>query len=183
MRKISAKMPRNSDSAPVSVAPLVWLRAIYEFHNFSYRDPRGAFAAAVGLPVVSPTAVLLGVCSTLYERGRQEEAEAFLKTIHLCRVKVDPPQGAVFFRAFHQLRRYVTQPASTAYCKVRWRFMLGFQSRILHPLRMRCETAITSEPTIPCARWWEMLNTWQSLRRFCMRRSERGLSVSRVGNR
>jgi hypothetical protein len=93
----------------VAAAPLVWLRAIYEFHNFSYRDPRGAFAAAVGLPVVSPTAVLLGICSTLYERGRQDEAEAFLKTIHLCRVKVDPPQGAVFFRAFHQLRRYVTQ--------------------------------------------------------------------------
>jgi hypothetical protein len=109
MRKTSAKTPRNGDSAPVAAAPLVWLRAVYEFHNFSYRDPRGAFATAVGLPVVSPTAVLLGVCSTLYERGRQEEADAFLKTIHLCRVKVDPPQGAVFFRAFHQLRRYVTQ--------------------------------------------------------------------------
>jgi hypothetical protein len=109
MRKNKAKTPIPNDGAPVEVLPLVWLRAVYAFHTLSYRDPRGAFAAAVGLPVVSPTTVLLGICSTLYELGRHMEAEEFLKTIQQCRVKVDPPQGAVFFRAFHQLRRYVTQ--------------------------------------------------------------------------
>jgi hypothetical protein len=88
--------------------PLVWLKAQYEFHNYSYRDPRGAFSSAVALPVVAPTAVLLGICSTLYEVGRGRDAEAFLSVIHRCAVKVDPPDGAVFFRAFHQLRRYVT---------------------------------------------------------------------------
>lgn len=107
MGKTKAKV--NSKSLPVVAGPLVWLRARYEFHNFSYRDPRGAFSAAVGLPVVSPTAVLLGICSTLYEIGRRHEAEEFLRTIHQCAVKVDPPDGVVFFRAFHQLRRYVTQ--------------------------------------------------------------------------
>ena len=89
--------------------PLAWLRAKYELHSFSYRDPRGAFSAAVGLPVVSPTAVLLGICSTLYHLGREQDAEDFLGTIHQCRVKVDPPEGVVFFRAFHQLRRYVRE--------------------------------------------------------------------------
>jgi len=108
MRKTKAKLNKPRDSVPLEAVPLVWLRARYRFHSFSYRDPRGAFSAAVGLPVVSPTAVLLGICSTLYEFGRQLEAEEFLRTIHLCRVKVDPPEGVVFFRAFHQLRRYVT---------------------------------------------------------------------------
>jgi len=107
MRDIKAK-PRTQSSAPIEIGDIAWLRAQYQFHNFSYRDPRGAFSAAVGLPVVSPTAVLLGICSTLYESGRQVEAEEFLGTIHRCAVKVDPPDGAVFFRAFHQLKRYVT---------------------------------------------------------------------------
>jgi hypothetical protein len=106
-KQSSKAQPKPRSSAPVD-EPMVWLRARYEFHNFSYRDPRAAFSAAVALPVISPTAVLLGICSTLYESGRQQEAEAFLRTIDRCAVKVDPPDGAVFFRAFHQLRRYVT---------------------------------------------------------------------------
>jgi hypothetical protein len=112
MRKTKTK-PLNRDDCVPAERSLVWLQARYAFHSFSYRDPRGAFSAAVGLPVVSPTAVLLGVCSTLYERGQQQEAEEFLSTIHLCRVKVDPPDGMVFFRAFHQLRRYVTTQVKT----------------------------------------------------------------------
>jgi len=108
MRKTKAKALSRNDCVPAEIGPRVWLEARYAFHSFSYRDPRGAFSAAVGLPVVSPTAVLLGICSTLYERGQQREAEEFLSTIHLCKVKVDPPDGVVFFRAFHQLRRYVT---------------------------------------------------------------------------
>jgi hypothetical protein len=107
MRNTKAK-PKTQSSAPAEIGPLLWLRAQYEFHNFSYRDPRSAFSAAVALPVISPTAVLLGICSTLYESGQQPEAEVFLRTIHRCAVKVDPPDGVIFFRAFHQLRRYVT---------------------------------------------------------------------------
>lgn len=107
MRNTKAK-PKTQSSAPVEIGPLIWLRAQYELHNFSYRDPRSAFSAAVALPVISPTAVLLGICSTLYESGRQLEAEEFLCTIHECAVKVDPPDGVIFFRAFHQLRRYAT---------------------------------------------------------------------------
>lgn len=108
MGRAKKKPPKSGNSTAVDISPLIWLRARYQFHSFSYRDPRGAFSAAVALPVVSPTSVLLGICSTLYEFGRELEAEDFLRTIHLCRVKVDPPDGAVFFRAFHQLRRYVT---------------------------------------------------------------------------
>ncbi len=85
---------------------LVWLKAAYAFHSFAYRDPRSAFSSAVGLPVVSPTAVLLGVVSTLFNIGREREARAFLEDIAACYVVVDPPDGVVFFRAFHQLRRY-----------------------------------------------------------------------------
>lgn len=107
MRRPKAKTKTQSSAVPGEIGPLVWLRARYELHNFSYRDPRGAFSAAVALPIISPTAVLLGICSTLYQSGRQLEAEEFLRTIHRCGVKVDPPDGAVFFRAFHQLRRYV----------------------------------------------------------------------------
>ncbi len=87
---------------------LEWLRAQYNFHTFCYRDPRSASSSASGIPVVSPTAVLLGIASTLFSIGMPDEALAFLQDAHLCRVAVDPPEGAVFFRAFHQLRRYIS---------------------------------------------------------------------------
>ncbi|MBI2998465.1 MAG: hypothetical protein HYY46_08430 [Deltaproteobacteria bacterium] len=82
------------------------MKAAYHFHTFAYRDPRSAFSSATGLPIVSPTAVLLGVASTLFNLGQSGEAQAFLGIIHTCRVAVDPPDGIIFFRAFHQLRRY-----------------------------------------------------------------------------
>lgn len=86
----------------------VWLKAKYSFHTFSYRDPRSAFSSAPGLPVVSPTAVLLGVASTLFNLGKSAEALKFLASVHLCKVIIDLPTGVIFFRAFHQLRRYET---------------------------------------------------------------------------
>lgn len=85
-----------------------WFMVKYKFHTFAYRDPRTAFATAPGLPVVSPTTVLLGIVSTLFSLGASAEAIEFLEVAHKCRVKVDPPDGAIFFRAFHQLRRYET---------------------------------------------------------------------------
>ena len=95
---------RDND-APVA---LVWMRAAYRLHTFVYRDPRSSSSAAMGLPVVSPTAVLLGIPSTLFNLGMADEAREFLDRIHRCAAVVDPPEGAVFFRAFHQLRRYVS---------------------------------------------------------------------------
>lgn len=97
----------SPERAP-QVVQMTWLRARYHFHTFCYRDPRSAFSSALGLPVVSPTAVLLGIASTLFSIGKADEARAFLSQAHLCSVAVDPPHGAVFFRAFHQLRRYET---------------------------------------------------------------------------
>lgn len=96
----------KDDQNDIAAAQLVWLKAAYHFHTFAYRDPRAAFSSAPGLPVVSPTAVLLGIASTLFIIGRSSEAHEFLKEIHICRVAVDPPEGVIFFRAFHQLRRY-----------------------------------------------------------------------------
>ena len=87
---------------------LKWLKASYRFHTYSYRDPRSAFATAVGSPVVSPTTVLLGVASTLFRVGLADEARSFLQVAHKCKVVVDSPDGVIFFRAFHQLRRYHT---------------------------------------------------------------------------
>lgn len=87
---------------------MTWLKAIYEFHTFAYRDPRAPSSWAVGLPVVSPTTVLLGIASTLFSFGRHENAREFLSLAHVCRVAVDSPEAAVFFRAFQQLRRYET---------------------------------------------------------------------------
>lgn len=95
---------RNVDSQPV----LTWIKASYHFHTFAYRDPRCAFPTAMGLPVISPTAVLLGVASTLFCLGKADEAKRFLEGIHKCQVVVDPPDSVIFFRAFHQLRRYET---------------------------------------------------------------------------
>lgn len=98
-----------SGTQPIASSPkLAWMKATYSFHTFAYRDPRSAFSSAVGLPLVSPTAVLLGIASTLFYLGRSEEAVTFLEDIHSCQVVVDPPDGAIFFRAFHQLRRYET---------------------------------------------------------------------------
>lgn len=96
------------DSGEEASEELKWLKASYRFHTYSYRDPRSAFAAAVGLPVVSPTTVLLGVASTLFRVGLADEARSFLRVAHKCKVVVDPPDGVIFFRAFHQLRRYET---------------------------------------------------------------------------
>jgi hypothetical protein len=86
--------------------PLLWVKSAYHLHTFAYRDPRSAFSSATGLPVLSPTAVLLGIASTLFNLGRVDDAQSFLGQAHSCRVAVDPPDGAIFFRAFHQLRRY-----------------------------------------------------------------------------
>jgi hypothetical protein len=97
----------SAEVHPVDI-PLGWVRASYHFHTFCYRDPRSAFSSASGIPVVSPTAVLLGVASTLFNLGKANEARAFIARAHLCRVAVDPPSGAIFFRAFHQLRRYIS---------------------------------------------------------------------------
>src|SRR2546421_11651923 len=91
-----------TESAPLG-EPLVWTRARYRFHTFAYRDPRAAFSSAFGLPVVSPTAVVLGIASTLFSLGEAEMARSFLAEAHRCKVAVDRPEGAIFFRAFHQL--------------------------------------------------------------------------------
>lgn len=103
-------MPRKKskeDSKPDDpVPPLVWLKAAYRFHTYAYRDPRSAFASAMGSPVVSPTTILLGIASTLFSLGKEPEAKAFLDVAHNCSVIVDAPDGVIFFRAFHQLRRY-----------------------------------------------------------------------------
>jgi hypothetical protein len=87
---------------------LTWLRASYHLHTFAYRDPRSAFASGTALPVVSPTTVLLGLVSTLFFLGENEKAQRLLKVLHICEVMVDSPTGIIFFRAFHQLRRYET---------------------------------------------------------------------------
>ena len=101
----------KADSKSVTLTPaiqLIWLKSAYKFHTYAYRDPRSAFASAMGSPVVSPTTVLLGIASTLFSLGKETEAKAFLGVAHNCRVVVDAPDGIIFFRAFHQLRRYET---------------------------------------------------------------------------
>jgi len=112
------RKPKPTDKAAAKCAPsvnaaqaaptLVWLKAGYHFHSFAYRDPRSAFSSATGLPVISPTTVLLGIASTLFSLGRDSEAKAFIGETHRCKVAVDAPDGVIFFRAFHQLRRYET---------------------------------------------------------------------------
>lgn len=107
-------MPRKKNklnpetTTAVSGFPLSWLRAAYKFHTFAYRDPRSAFASAPGVPVVSPTTVLLGIASTLFSLGKGNEAKDFIGIAHICKVIIDAPNGVIFFRAFHQLRRYET---------------------------------------------------------------------------
>jgi hypothetical protein len=92
----------------IAAPDLKWLSARYCFHTFTYRDPRAPYSSAPALPVVSPTAVLLGIASTLFTLGLAAEGSELLRAIHICKVKVDPPEGVVFFRAFHQARRYET---------------------------------------------------------------------------
>jgi hypothetical protein len=87
---------------------LSWLKASYHFHTYAYRDPRSAFATATGVPVVSPTTALLGIVSTLYSSGMDVEAKSFFEAIQYCRVVIDAPDAVIFFRAFHQLKRYET---------------------------------------------------------------------------
>jgi len=85
---------------------LVWLKASYHFHTYAYRDPRSVFASAVGIPVVSPTTIKLGVISSLFRLGLKEGAENFAKELKNIKVIIDSPNGIIFFKAFHQLRRY-----------------------------------------------------------------------------
>jgi len=102
---VNASAQAGQDTA---FAGLRWLRAGYVFHTFTYRDPRAPYSSAPALPVVSPTTVLLGIASTLFSLGLARDALDFLEAAHLCKVLVDPPVGIVFFRAFHQARRYET---------------------------------------------------------------------------
>lgn len=104
---MTAKRQKNTKPQIVTPTPeLAWIKAVYSFHSYAYRDPHSVFASGVGLPVVSPTTVLLGVASTLFRLGLADEAQSFLQVAHQCKVIVDPPDGAIFFRAFHQVRRY-----------------------------------------------------------------------------
>ena len=64
----SVGVQMGSDATPLS-----WLKAAYHLHTFAYRDPRSAFSSATGLPVLSPTAVLLGIASTLFNLGRADD--------------------------------------------------------------------------------------------------------------
>src|SRR5438128_11588005 len=107
-RKISTPVENAGGDADDNSVSLIWIQARYHLHTFCYRDPRSAFSSPLGIPVVSPTAVLLGIASTLFNLGRADDARAFIGQMHSCRVAVDSPNGAVFFRAFHQLRRYET---------------------------------------------------------------------------
>ncbi|MCF6154891.1 MAG: hypothetical protein E3K36_06495 [Candidatus Brocadia sp.] len=109
------KIKADSKSViPPPIPPLVWLKAAYKFHTYAYRDPRSASASAMGSPVVSPTTVLLGIASTLFSLGKESEAKSFLSAVHHCSVVVDAPDGIIFFRAFHQLRRYETGAMKTS---------------------------------------------------------------------
>ncbi len=101
-------MRSETENDTLNQTELVWLRAAYHLHTFSYRDPRSSFASGSALPVVSPTTVLLGLVSTLFSIGREESALACLSAAHECQVMVDSPNGVAFFRAFHQIRRYET---------------------------------------------------------------------------
>jgi hypothetical protein len=107
-QKADKTVAQESDGVQTTsdTTPLSWVKAGYHLHTFAYRDPRSAFSSATGLPVVSPTAVLLGIASTLFNLGRADEAQSFLWVVHCCGVAVDPPDGVIFFRAFHQLKRY-----------------------------------------------------------------------------
>ncbi len=102
-RKQPKPTETNADSPEIT-----WQKAAFHLHSFAYRDPRSAFASGVGLPVVSPTTVLLGVVSSLFSIGDADGARSFLAVAHHCEVLVDAPNGVIFFRAFHQLRRYET---------------------------------------------------------------------------
>ena len=85
---------------------MTWLKASYHFHTYCYRDPRSVYASGIGVPVVSPTTVFLGIASSLFRLGRNDEAQNFLTQINDFRLYVDAPDGIIFFRAFHQVRRY-----------------------------------------------------------------------------
>jgi len=103
------KVKAKSTSEDAEDQPeLVWQRAAYHLHTFAYRDPRSAFASGSALPVVSPTTVILGIVSTLFCLGDDGHAKQFLALAHQCEVVIDGPDGIIFFRAFHQLRRYET---------------------------------------------------------------------------
>ncbi len=105
---------------------LTWVKASYQFHTFAYRDPRCAFPTAMGLPIPSPTAVLLGIASTLFCLGKDQDGAHFLHAVHQCKVVLDPPDGMIFFRAFHQLRRYETGQMKTKKVKFNPNPRLGF---------------------------------------------------------
>jgi hypothetical protein len=99
----------NKTAPPAGKSPsLTWLKAAYAFHTFTYRDPRTPQSSGPALPLPAPTAVLLGIASTLFNLGEANKARALLAEAHRCQVVIDPPKNAVFFRAFHQLRRYET---------------------------------------------------------------------------
>jgi len=100
---------KTTENSDVKTVEMAWLKGTYHFHTYAYRDPRSAFASGIGLPVVSPTTVLLGMVSSLFSTGDSGGAQRLLDRAHECEVLVDAPDGVIFFRAFHQLRRYNTE--------------------------------------------------------------------------
>lgn len=92
--------PASAPSPPA--APMVWLRADYEFPStFSYRMPDVSAQFAIGSPIPSPATVKLALVDTAIRwRGDVNYGRQIFDLVKTLSVCVVPPPRMVRFRAF-----------------------------------------------------------------------------------
>lgn len=100
--------PATVSSPAVETGPLVWLRAEYITHVFHYRMPETVAIASVNPLIPSPLTVKMAMLATLLRDDRIEKARQLVSYLPRIRVLIQPPAGAMTFKAF---MRYVRVPA------------------------------------------------------------------------
>jgi hypothetical protein len=87
----------------------VWLRAEYVAHIFHYRMPETVATAAVSPIIPSPLTIKMAMLAALLRSNRIDEAQRLVGNLWCLRVLIQPPAGALTFKAF---MRYVRMPAT-----------------------------------------------------------------------
>lgn len=107
-RRKRNEVPVTISSPVVEVGPFVWLRAEYTAHVFHYRMPDTVAIASVNPLIPSPLTVKMAILATLLRDERVDEARRLAAWLAMARVLIQPPDGAITFKAF---MRYVRVPA------------------------------------------------------------------------
>lgn len=115
LRKLAGSHRKPDETPVVAIAsavelgPVIWLRAEYVAHVFHYRMPETVAIASISPLIPSPLTVKMAMLAALFHDNLIDEARHLVGYLSSIRVLIQPPVGAMTFKAF---MRYVRVPAA-----------------------------------------------------------------------